>query len=204
MYGSKRTANEQRLALERRSKTWGTASIRLDILDFPNHETNTNVEGLVEVLRMDPQHHNPRHRILATIEREQLCLGLSISKISLERLQAPTLEKDGYPQLDFPDGFRLKCLHGLRRARAAMLGPSADGRWVVELLHAGKSLVTSLCSPRSQCQTLDISLDLARELEEEYAAECLPDDGEFYKKKRRYQGTTDERILSWRIDGGLV
>jgi len=154
MQQSKIMERERKLAAERSSKCWGTVSVRVDILDFPNEEEEEeNVESLVELFEKDFRGLKPLYHIPAKIEKPHLESALKCSKLSLERLKAGA-DLDGYPELNFPVGFRLKCYRGLHRAEAArrILPPGAR-RWPIDLYHSGKTPARKERAPLTSHQT---------------------------------------------------
>ncbi|KAK8029466.1 hypothetical protein PG993_010757 [Apiospora rasikravindrae] len=102
------------------------------------------------------------------LDEGQLHEAARTSGVSHEALLSSGLD---FPRLDFPAGFRLKCLRGRHRAKAAQEAfRSNDKRWVVDLFAA------------------DITDETTRDLAENYVNERKLDDGEFYYKIREYQG----------------
>ncbi|KAJ2982773.1 hypothetical protein NQ176_g1164 [Zarea fungicola] len=165
-------AVSRRIGTEKSLKYIGTASVRLDHLDFPNAErpNQKNVERLVKLFRKlrgcSPG--EKLNRIPAVISEAYLQDALTISNLSREALLSSNSDA---AQLNFPSGFRLECLRGKDRVQAARETLcSPEPRWVVDLFAA------------------DISDETKRDLAEEYANEQRPDDGEFYYKIREYQG----------------
>ncbi|PQK10244.1 hypothetical protein BB8028_0002g05680 [Beauveria bassiana] len=162
----------RRIREEKSLKYIGAAAIRLDHLFFPNSEgpDHKNVKRLVKLFQ--GQHGcspgETQNRIPAIISEPELQDALAISKLSREELVA---SGDRFARLNFPAGFRLECLRGEDRVRAASEAlNSPEPRWVVDLYAA------------------DISGEAKRDLAEEYASEKTPADGEFYYKIREYQG----------------
>ena len=139
MQQSKLIERECKLAAERSSKCWGTVSVSVDILDFPNEEQYENVESLVKLFEKDFRGLNHLYHIPAKVETQQLEAALEGSQLSFETLKAGA-DSNGYPELDFPVGFRLSCYRGLHRAEAArrFLPPGAR-RWPIDLYHSGKT-----------------------------------------------------------------
>ncbi|KAB5549386.1 hypothetical protein GE09DRAFT_966245, partial [Coniochaeta sp. 2T2.1] len=171
MQRSKCLAREARLAAERSSKCWGTASVNISILDFPNEEDEEDVEALTELFRSDFRGLNPRYHIPAKIDGQHLDAALELSGLTADNLKASPHPRHGYPELRFPTGFRLQCCQGLHRAKAAtkVLAPGAR-LWSIDFYDS------------------NIGPDLDIELSEEYSAEKIPDDGVVYCKIRKYQG----------------
>lgn len=135
---------ERRLATERCLKFKGTARIKLDVLDFPLEESTEpdkkNIERLKNLFqganlcdRLNLLNHIP-----ATIDQHHLTAALVASGVSAESLLAG--QPDGYPELDFPAGYRLPCLHGRHRVLAAAeILPRGDRRWAIDLYLGGES-----------------------------------------------------------------
>lgn len=130
---------ERRLAVERSLKHWGTASVRIDILEFPNEEDSENVERLAKLLQKDLRGLNPTNRIPAKINSEDLHNALGISKLTIEELNTHPNPENGFPELCFPEGFRLECRRGLHRAKAAQrILPPGEQCWTIDLFHSGR------------------------------------------------------------------
>jgi len=130
---------ERQLATERSLKYWGTASVDIDILDFPCEEDEENVEKLVDLFRADCRNLNPRYHIPAKVDKHKLDAALALSKLTFQQLRAGPDPEYGYPVLKFPPGFRLECRHGIHRAKAAtrVLPPEAR-RWLIDLYDSGR------------------------------------------------------------------
>jgi hypothetical protein len=84
-----------------------------------------------------------RNRIEAVIDERSLDAALHISGISATDLLTNPANK--CPKLDFPQGFQLRCLHGLHRIQAAreFLFPP-DRWWTVDLYTTGKSIAFTI------------------------------------------------------------
>jgi len=132
---SEQLERENRLAAERSSKYWGTASVLIDLLDFPNEEDEENIDRLAELFAKDCRVLNPFHHIPAKIDKQQLQDALSLSDLTPEQLRAIPDPQEGYPKLNFPAGFRLQCNRGLHRAAAARRIHME--RWAVDFFHPG-------------------------------------------------------------------
>lgn len=136
---------ERTLALERRRKHVGSASIHLDSLDYQHEVDNDNVKRLVALLQASRYDRaDIRNHAIAIIDQDSLDAALVKSGLTLEKLATNTV--DGYPELNLPPGIRLQCLHGVDRLEAAkrVLRPE-DQRWVVELYLAGDASPPSSC-----------------------------------------------------------
>jgi hypothetical protein len=131
--------NERKLAAERKIKYKGTASIRTEVLDFPNEELDTeNTKRLGQFFRdvngcsrLDPLDHIP-----ALIDQNHLNAALAASGITAEQLLVSPRET--YLSLEFPPGFQLNCLRGRDQVQAGVkILPPGDKRWTVDLYLAG-------------------------------------------------------------------
>ncbi|KAH8799663.1 hypothetical protein F5884DRAFT_113249 [Xylogone sp. PMI_703] len=129
---------ERRQEAEKSINYRGTASIKLEVLYFLCVESREpdkkNVERLKSLFRGEGgcRRLDLRNHIPAVISESELEAAIAASKISSERL----LEDghDGYPELNFPPGYQLECLHGRHRAlAAAQVLPPEDRRWTVDL-----------------------------------------------------------------------
>jgi hypothetical protein len=95
--------------------------------------------------------------------------------------------RDRYPELVFPGGYQLECLHGRHRIQAGreFLSPR-DKWWAVDLYLAG---IIKISFKDLTCLTfvlVDTNTALKRCLIEEYSNEEKPTDGEIYRKIREY------------------
>ena len=124
------------LERERRLKCKGSARIRLENLDFSQAGDAvldaSNVKRLVAIFQgegcfqQESQYHLP-----AIIDREQLDLALRTSDTSSDLLLSPVQAQR--PELRFPSGFQLRCLHGRHRVQAAREMVPRQTWWTVEL-----------------------------------------------------------------------
>jgi hypothetical protein len=132
---------ERRVAVERSTKYWGTVSVDIDILEFPNEEEEENIDKLVELFQNDYRGLNPRYRIPAKIDKHQLDAALALSGLTFQKLKEAPDRIRGYPELKFPAGFRLKCCQGLHRSRAAArVLPPGERCWSIDLYDSGTTL----------------------------------------------------------------
>jgi len=139
---------ERRLAAELSAKFLGTASVKIDLLDFPfkkrREEDEKNIERLQRLFRKQKSCRawEVFNHIPAVIEQGELSDALARSGISPEALLEA---RDGHLELDFPAGFRLSCLRGQHRAFAAqnvlLVG---SRRWTVDLYLSGKVVLLHL------------------------------------------------------------
>ncbi|KAH7330033.1 hypothetical protein BKA65DRAFT_404486, partial [Rhexocercosporidium sp. MPI-PUGE-AT-0058] len=166
---------EERLATEGREKYQGTARIRLEVLHFPQNEPREldqkNVERLKGYFEKGQCHRVGRNHIPAVIDQAQLSEALRDSKVSAKTLLNNT---DPHPELKFPVGSQLHCLHGRHRIQAAResLKPR-DSWWTVDLYLA------------------DADHKLKTALIEEYANEKPPSAGAIYCKIYKYRQERD-------------
>jgi hypothetical protein len=122
----------------------GTARVDISFLSFPysirpNYDKN-RVADIIRIFEkqgciyLDPDLHIP-----AIIDDKTLQDAMSNAGVSLEELK----RNGGYkpPELTFPSGFMLECLHGQRRViAAAQYLPPEKRWWVVALYGPGKSI----------------------------------------------------------------
>ena len=140
-------AVSHRIKTEKAIKHIGTASIKLDVLDFPYSEglDRENVERLKTLFKTAGGYipGDVSNRIPAIIHERQLHEALGLSGVSAETLLSDA--EGNFVELEFPPGFRLECLRGRHRAKAAdEFLDSQDKRWVVDLFLAGKSDLNTL------------------------------------------------------------
>jgi len=184
---------ERRQEAERGIKYRGTASIKLDVLHFPREESREpdkkNVERLRDLFRGEGgcRRLDLRNHIPAVISQARLEAAIVASGTSAARLLEDA--RDSYPELDFPPGYRLECLHGRHRIlAAAQVLPVEDKRWTVDLYLEGMTPFPNPEKATNSLCLLDLNQELKTTLIEEYSAEKEPDDGEIYSKIREYQG----------------
>lgn len=130
-----------RVEAEKCVKHVGTASVRLDALDFRDSAglDPKNVERLKRLFREGGCFPGRfANRIPALIGAETLQQSLALSGLSAEQLRSGADASDGHARLELPAGLRLVCLRGRHRAVAAedVLGIQ-DKRWVVDFFLAG-------------------------------------------------------------------
>jgi hypothetical protein len=128
---------ERELAAEKRAKCRGSASVKLEVLYYNREADEQNTKRLKHLFkkgghfRLDGCNH-----VLAIIDPQSLDTAIQASGLSADMLLDNP--QGQYNELDFPPGFRLKCLHGLDSARAAAQSlPQGDRRWIVDLFVAG-------------------------------------------------------------------
>jgi hypothetical protein len=172
---SRRRFNEQerRLAVELNAKFRGSASIKIEVLHFPENGKTDNektTERLKKLFRKQKGCHDWEifDRVPVVIEQRQIDEALARAGISSAQLLEA---RDGHIELDFPADVHLRCLRGRHRVLAAPGTLPLNGRrWTVDLFLS------------------DLDNDLKTALVEEYTCEKRPDDGEIYCKIREYQG----------------
>src|SRR6185312_6706744 len=117
------------------AKFRGTASVNIEVLDFPctkkREKDEKNTKRLKELFKKAKGCSDWKlfNHIPAVIDQHQLTEALARSGISSEALLT---SHDGHIELDFPTGFRLCCLRGQHRALAAKeVLPAGSRRWTV-------------------------------------------------------------------------
>ena len=125
------------LATEKITKYRGSASIKLEVLHFEHEQDPKNARKLELLFRktgydhLDVQNHVP-----AIIDKQTLETAVRDSGLTAEMLRVNL--GGSYPELNFPPGLQLECLHGKDRVQAAArLLPKKDRRWIVDLYLAG-------------------------------------------------------------------
>ena len=135
-------AEDVRLEAERQLKYMGTARVSLDVFHFPRDQPRELDTKHVEFLKgcFRKEGCRPleiRNRVPAVIEQHFLEAAIRSSGISARELL--TNQPNGCPELVFPAGFQLQCLHGRHRIQAAreFLSPR-DKWWAVDLYLSGE------------------------------------------------------------------
>ena len=137
-------SEEKLIVQDKQAHFRGTAKVKLKHLKFEEHLTlfdPSNVSRLVNIFklegcaRLDPDHHVP-----VVIHESQLKSALGQSHASEADLLKPLQTEP--PELFFPSGFTLTCLHGQHRIAAAreFLLPG-DQWWIVDLYVSGPSFI---------------------------------------------------------------
>lgn len=132
---------ELRVQAEKKVKFRGTACIRLEWLYFPGNQPRElkrkNVERLKSNFRKKCDRLPIKNHIPALIEQQHLDAAIHASGIlPANLLSNPNV---GYPELVFPTGYQLECLHGRHRIQAAKeVLPLREKWWTVDLYLAGK------------------------------------------------------------------
>ena len=142
MWRSQPREDESRLEAEKRVKYKGTARIKLKCLHFQTDEEKPdgkNVERLKSIFRRDCCRLDAHNFIAAVIEQQALDVAVELSGISAQQLCRDP--PGGYPELVFPAGYRVDCLHGRHRIQAAK---ELDLEWwMVDLYLAGMLIFPS-------------------------------------------------------------
>ena len=140
---------EIQLEVEKRLKFQGTARIGLHHLNFPRDDAKELHRKNVDRLKAIYQQHGCRrlevqHHVPATVDDGSLNAAIAAAGISLTTLgRSPTA--NGYPELVFPNGHRLECLHGRHRIQAGKeFLPARDQWWTVDLYLTGTTEWSSL------------------------------------------------------------
>lgn len=142
------TTVNRRIEEERRTKYYGTASLRLTSLRYEDQEYKHNVDpktkkaNVDNITRMFQQEHscrkeNKRHHVKALIGQQELKAAVLHASIPSERLIANDIP---YPELEFPPDVKIECLEGhdlLIAANKKLQG--AKKRWIVDLYLNGAS-----------------------------------------------------------------
>ena len=135
--------SDRNLIAERNNKWLGTASVRIDVLEFPNEVNKKNAARLTKLfedgrIRED----SPLHRIPAKISWSELEAALNLSGITIGDIRGTANRQQGSPRLELPHACKLKCHRGLHRTLAASQARSgsepAARRWTVDLYLSGK------------------------------------------------------------------
>ena len=147
MRPSRARAEDEKFERERKLNYRGSARVSLNVLQFLVDDSQELDENNVERLKRIFQREGCRRQfvsnhILVAIDQASLDTALSLSRLSPAVLFAQpsndTLVGD-YPELQFPDGARLTCLHGRHRIQAAREFLSAhDKWWIADLYLTGK------------------------------------------------------------------
>ncbi|ELR03573.1 hypothetical protein GMDG_06231 [Pseudogymnoascus destructans 20631-21] len=176
MLPSRYACREERLATEGRLKYRGTARVGLEVLHFtwnePREPNQKSLDKLKKCFEKGQCDRVSRNHIPVVIDQSQLDDVLHASQVSAEMLL--TNGTDPHPELQFPSGFQLRCLHGRHRVLAAReVLPPQERWWTVDIYLA------------------DIDDELRKALIEEHSNEQPPSDGEIYCKIRKYQQKRD-------------
>jgi hypothetical protein len=137
-----RNLEASKLEAETRRTYKGSARISLDVLHFRSSEHRDldakHVEYLKGCFQRDScRRLEKRNHIEAVVDQPILDAALRKSDVSARELL--TNQPNGCPELSFPAGFKLRCLHGQHRIQAAQefLLPH-DKWWTVDLYTSGR------------------------------------------------------------------
>ncbi|EXM16490.1 hypothetical protein FOTG_15236 [Fusarium oxysporum f. sp. vasinfectum 25433] len=182
----------ERLRDEQTQKFLGTASVRLEVLDFSlTHDTRLpgsepdwdNVESLgglfLSGISFAP--HQISHQIPALIDQTQFNEALNNANVSSERLKRNDVE---IVELNFAAGSRVHCLRGQDRVLAAMrVAEDMNRRWVIRLYQQ------------------DLSLEAIKDLKDERSSEKEPSDAELLYWTTRFwlehEDSLDDHQNKW-------
>ena len=133
---------ESKIEAEKHIKYKGTARIRLKWLHFqwnqPRELDSKNVERLKADFRKDCRRLEESNHIPAVIDQPSLDAAEERSGVSARQLGK--YPQGGYPELVFPAGYQVECLHGRHRIQAAKeLGLDW---WTVDLYLAGRLVLS--------------------------------------------------------------
>ena len=128
------------LEREKRIKYKGSARIRLEHFAFSKDEpgmlNKSVVKNLVSIFEAEGCfHRDSRYHVPTVIDREQLDPALHSSGIASDLLLGNAQTEA--PELRFPLGFRLECLHGRHRVQAGREMVPPQLWWTVDLYLAG-------------------------------------------------------------------
>ena len=196
MRQSRAKLEDSKFEAERRRKYCGAARIALEAIHLPEEPDVRRVEELEEIFRREgcrPEH--IANHVLLLIDQSSLEDAIRTSGLSSAALLQSAHNE--YPELRFPRGRQLECLHGKHRIQAGReYLPARDKWWVADLYLSGEFV--HLVSRRvvfMPCAS-DISHDVLQFLTEEYSNEAARKDGEIYRKIRQYHF---ERNLSFEM-----
>jgi hypothetical protein len=104
---------DSKLEAEKQIKYKGTTRIGLKWLHFQSNQPREldakNIERLKSVFRKDCRRLDVHNHIPAVIEPQALDAAVQHSGISARQLSGGG--RDGYPELVFPAGYQVECLH---------------------------------------------------------------------------------------------
>ena len=133
--------DESKIEAEKRIKYKGTARIRLKWLHFqwnrPRELDDKNVERLKADFRKDCRRLDEHNHIPAVIDQQSLDAAEELSGTPAWRMGK--YPQGGYPELVFPAGYRVECLHGRHRIQAAK--ELRLEWWTVDLYLAGRLIL---------------------------------------------------------------
>jgi hypothetical protein len=139
---------EEDIERQKSSHFRGRARVPLEFLHFSEHSPRDldqgNVERLMGVYRDEGvKRLQYEHYIPAVVGKDDLLSAVHLSGLSLVHLLNSS--HGNPPRLTFPEGFRLRCLHGKHRVEAAKLSARLQGQdrwWTVTLYSEGTPSAT--------------------------------------------------------------
>ncbi|KAL1845446.1 hypothetical protein Plec18170_009765 [Paecilomyces lecythidis] len=163
---------EMAISEQRAAKYRGTVRVRLETLEFGTEGSRQldakNVERLQRVFRKEGCYRlEPENRIPAAIDQGSLEEAMRLSDTTFDDLLE--IPQTSPPLLKFPAGFRLRCLEGQSRVKAAAETLRPEERWW------GVDLYLE-----------DMSSELIRFLVDHFPNATNVSDGEIYLKIRRH------------------
>ena len=195
----KRLAQEEEVQLEvKKSRKYRSITrIRFQWLYFPWNELDEpdveNVERFKKTIIQNCRQFDARNHILEIVSQSDLNNAIQIAESFTEALFNSA--SNDYPELVFPPGFRLECLHGRHRILAAKEAlHSLNKWWTVDFYLFGMLL------RRSEVDFVLIRTDISDRLKiwltEEYSNEKRPGAGDIYRKIRQYHF---KKILNFEV-----
>lgn len=141
---------QQALAREREKARafLGSAKIKLQHLSFTQAQDRApdekNDKFLLDTFRRNGcDQLDPVHRIAATVDEAVFRMALSHDNLTSDLLQGR--DPADLPMLSLPDGFRVQCLRGAHRIRAARGVLAQDQQWWIVDLYAQSTLLGGRC-----------------------------------------------------------
>ncbi|KAA8622017.1 DUF3723 domain-containing protein [Pyrenophora tritici-repentis] len=176
---------EEDIERQKSSHFRGRARVPLEFLHFSEHSPRDldrgNVERLMGVYRDEGvKRLQCEHHIPTIIGKDDLLSAVHLSGLSLVHLLNSS--QDDPPRLTFPEGFRLRCLHGKHRIEAAKLSACLQGQdrwWTVTLYSEG------------------LSTQAKRSLVEDYSSSQKFSDGLIFRKMVEYETSDDYSRQHW-------
>jgi hypothetical protein len=199
---------ERKVCEDRCTNFRGTATVRLELLDFvdfdgfdveESSDNTDNVERLKGIFKDEGCFRfEPENRISAIIDQQSLEDAIQATPLvaSVETLLS---NPKGVPHaLRLPSNYRLKCLQGRSRVQAAKEFLPPDQRsWAVDLYLEGNFSESLQFIGISDICVLDLSPELRAMLSEQYSNAARFSDGEIYQRMRHYQGDKFAEARWW-------
>ncbi|KAJ4329997.1 hypothetical protein N0V95_010119 [Ascochyta clinopodiicola] len=176
---------EEEIERQKSSHFRGRAKVPLDFLHFSEHSPRDidrgNVQRLMGVFREEGvKRLQNEHHIPAIVGKDDLLSAVQLSGVSLVDLLNSSQESP--PRLTFPDGYRLRCLHGKHRIEAAKKSACLQGQdrwWTVTLYSEG------------------LSTQAQRSLVEDYSSSRVFSDGLIFRKIVEYEDVNEFARQHW-------